>query len=346
MEAGTAMAAEARCPACGAAASRIFHEARSVPANSCLLLSTAAAARRCPRGDLRLAFCRGCGFVWNAAFDAARTRYTGRYEETQGFSPVFRAFHQDLARRLIARRGLRRRRILEIGCGKGDFLALLCELGDNTGVGYDPAYAPSRGSDAGGRAVYVRAFLTPETPPPPADLVVCKMTLEHVPDVAAFVGMARAALGDRRDAAAFFMVPDAARILRDCAWEDVYHEHCSYFAAGPLTRLFRAAGFRVLRVGAEFDGQYLTIEAAPAARLRRPASPEDLPELTRAVASFPKRLAASRGRWRRRLAALSRAGRRVVLWGGGSKAVAFLALVDRPGAVAAAVDVNPARRAL
>jgi len=67
-----------------------------------------------------------------------------RCEETQGFSPFFRAWHEGLAQRLIDRYSLRAKKIIEIGCGKGEFLALLCDLGHNRGIGFDPAYVPER----------------------------------------------------------------------------------------------------------------------------------------------------------------------------------------------------------
>ena len=40
---------------------------------------------------------------------------------------------------LIRRYDLRGKEVIEIGCGKGEFLSLLCEVGDNRGVGFDPA---------------------------------------------------------------------------------------------------------------------------------------------------------------------------------------------------------------
>ena len=67
----------------------MFHEVANVPTNSCILLETRAEALAYPRGDIRLAFCPNCGFVFNAAFDQRLTEYSGRYEETQGFSPTF-----------------------------------------------------------------------------------------------------------------------------------------------------------------------------------------------------------------------------------------------------------------
>ena len=78
------------------------------------------------------------GFIANLAFNPALTEYSARYEETQGFSPTFNAFHRALAERLIARYDLHGKDIVEIGCGKGEFLMLLCELGGNRGVGFDP----------------------------------------------------------------------------------------------------------------------------------------------------------------------------------------------------------------
>ena len=44
-----------------------------------------------------------------------------------------------LATEWTDRYGLRGRRILEVGCGKAEFLAMFCELAGATGVGIDPA---------------------------------------------------------------------------------------------------------------------------------------------------------------------------------------------------------------
>ncbi|MEM9748803.1 MAG: SAM-dependent methyltransferase, partial [Actinomycetota bacterium] len=51
----------------------------------------------------------------------------------------------------------------------------------------------------------------------------------------------------------------------------------------------------------------------------------------------PRRVA----EWRRRLQESHAAGRTTVLWGGGSKAVAFLTTLGVGDEIAAAVDINP-----
>src|SRR5215203_2323186 len=144
------------CPACGAGDLRIFHEQSGVPAHSVLMLPTRDEALGFPRGDLRLGFCEACGFVTNTAFDVTLNAYSPDYEESQAFSPRFRAFAEDLARRWIDTYDIRGKTVLEIGCGKGSFLQTICDLGGNKGVGVDPSARYDRLDDPDGRISLVQ----------------------------------------------------------------------------------------------------------------------------------------------------------------------------------------------
>jgi len=212
----TTAPATVRCRACEAPGVEVFYEVSGVPANSVLLMPTREEALAYPRGDVRLGFCRRCGFVSNVAFDPLLTRYSGRYEETQGFSDTFNAFHRRLAEQLVGRHDLHGKRIVEIGCGKGEFLSLLCAAGGNEGVGFDPAYVEERRpADAAGRVRFVADFYSERYAGERADVVCCKMTLEHIHDAAEFVAMVRRTIGYAPATLVFFQVPDAARILAD-----------------------------------------------------------------------------------------------------------------------------------
>lgn len=338
-------AAAPTCPNCRQGAMQVFHTARRVPANSCILLSTKEEALAYPTGDIALGFCPACGFVSNTAFDAKLTEYSGRYEETQGFSPTFQRFHRDLADRVIERFKLAGRDILEIGCGKGEFLLLLCENGRNRGVGYDPGYRADRFAPAPGENVrFVADFYTEKCTDTAADFVCCKMTLEHIPTTLEFMRNVRAAQGDR-PAEIFFMIPEAQRILRDCAFEDVYYEHCSYFSPHSLEHLFRAAGFFPTAIGFEYGGQYLTIAADTRDKgAGRLSGDGDLPELAAWVAKFPSLLEKQVRFWRGRFAAFAAEGKKAVIWGSGSKGVSFLTTLGLQDEIAAAVDINPHRQ--
>jgi hypothetical protein len=138
------MSERTACPSCTSRDLRVFHRAKGVPVNSCLSLETREEALAFPRGDIALAFCQSCGFIFNAAFDESLLEYSERYDPTQAFSGTFNRWHLKLAESLVERYGLQGKRIIEIGCGKGEFLTMLCELGANSGVGFDPAVDPER----------------------------------------------------------------------------------------------------------------------------------------------------------------------------------------------------------
>ncbi len=336
------------CPACGEAEMAIFHEAKGVPANSCILLSSPEEARAYPTGDIRLGFCNACGFIYNTAFDLKKTEYSGRYEETQAFSETFNAFHIALADRLIARHGLQDKDVLEIGCGKGEFLVLLAERGGNRGVGIDPGIDPARiDPSMSGQLTFIADFYSETYGHHPVDFLACKMTLEHIPHAQEFVTTVRKGLGDQFGSIVFFQVPEARRIVGECAFEDIYYEHCAYFSPGSLGRLFRRTGFDVCDIAIEYGDQYLTIEARP-----RPSSAamapvleieDDLGLLREDVARFAARFQSKLDHWRAVLASARQKRETVVLWGSGSKAVSFLTTVDTEGVVAHVTDINPRR---
>src|SRR6266481_1359504 len=91
------------CPNCGSVGCCYpFYEVRDVPTNSCLLVEDRARALDFPTGDIALSVCRGCSFIFNAAWDPHCTIYSDQYEETQGFSPTFNAFNRAIAEELIS----------------------------------------------------------------------------------------------------------------------------------------------------------------------------------------------------------------------------------------------------
>ncbi len=324
-----------------------FFDLTDVPVSSCILVDTEDDARGYPRGDIVLASCRECGFIRNVAFNPGLVRYSSRYEETQGFSPTFRRFQADLANELIERHDLRGKHVLEVGCGKGEFLGLLCGSGPNQGVGYDPSFDPSRGVlDDVPSATVKREFFSESYDGPAADLICSLMTLEHVHDPIGFArAMARAARADG-SSVGYLQVPESIRILERCAFEDIYYEHCSYFTPRSLTGLVRRQGFEVTRVRALYEGQYLGVEFRFSSGRggERPSAEEaEVAHVDALVSSFSRRFTLRVADWSRTLDEATAAGR-IVLWGSGSKAVAFLSAVDSGRRVSGVVDVNPHKR--
>jgi hypothetical protein len=333
-----------RCPNCSSTGGcRSFYEVLGVPTNSCLLIDDRARALDFPIGDIVLAVCSGCGFIFNAAWDAQRTVYSDQYEETQGFSPTFNAFNRTIAEELVSSYDIRGKTVLEVGCGKGEFLNLICELGGNRGIGYDPSFVPAR-QRSKQDVRFMREFFTEETNEVAPDLLCCKMTLEHIGQTRRFLASVRS-VANRKDSVIFFQVPDVGRILGEGAFWDVYYEHCSYFSATSLKHLFAGTGFAVRRIWTGYDGQYLMIVTSPAEHgsVLTSGDEDSVAAINRLCSRFAVAVAHSRAAWRSRLSNWGAVGQRTVLWGSGSKAVAFLTTLGVHDEIEHVVDINPYR---
>ena len=341
------------CRSCGERRSFVFHEIERVPLHCCQLIESREEALRAPTGRLRLSFCDACGFIQNDAFDPSEIDYSESYEDSQAFSPRFLSFARDLASRLVETYGLRDKDIVEIGCGKGDFLKLLCEIGGNRGVGVDSAYVEGRlQSEALDRIEFIRDFFPLADRQLRGDLLCCRHTLEHLAQVRDFTDTVRDSLRGAEDTTVFFEVPDVTRVLDELAFWDLYYEHCSYFSPGSLARLFRASGFRVLRLERGFEDQYVLLDARPAGSQPAGSSPEappgapfeledDLARLRAAVERFVERVPPALAGWQQRLEAHRSEGLKTVLWGAGSKAVGFLTTLSGETGIEYLVDINP-----
>jgi SAM-dependent methyltransferase len=333
------------CPNCGETGRLTeFYEVSQIPVHSVILMDHREEALAYPKRDLTLACCERCGFIFNGVFDPTVHEYSARYEETQGYSEVFNAFADRLARDLINRHDLRGKRIIEIGCGKGEFLTHICELGENEGIGFDPAYVADRSrAKRTGRVSFIQDFYSEKYNNYQADFVCCKMTLEHINETGTFIRMLRDNLEPNPETLVFFQVPDVTRVLEERAFWDVYYEHCSYFNAESLRFLFETSGFEVLDLWNDYDGQYLMIEARPTFLTSNDSTYQREGEnsVFALVDDFKNDVRRLRASWVDYLSAQASRSKTVVLWGGGSKAVAFLTTLQASAEVSCAVDINP-----
>ena len=143
----------APCPCCGAGGAETIYQVAQVPVHDVLLMRTRVDAVNGEKGDIALTLCATCGFLWNSRFDRSLLDYGLGYESTQALSPTFNDFHTRLAHDLVDRFDLAGKSIIEIGCGQGEFLSMLCELAGASGTGFDPAYA---GRQQAGPVRYVK----------------------------------------------------------------------------------------------------------------------------------------------------------------------------------------------
>ncbi len=333
------------CPSCNTPGMEVFYKAKSVPINSCLMFSSQQEAVAFPRGDVVLGFCKSCGFISNLAFDPSKVDYASLAPEEQGFSGTFNAYAQRLVAHLIDTYDLHNKHVSEIGCGRGDFLALLCELGNNYGVGIDPSTV-SGGvqSKALDRMMFIRDYFSERYAKYLGDFVCCRHTLEHIPNTAQFVNSVRTSIG-ANNTPVFFEVPDIGRILNEVAFWDIYYEHCSYFNLKSLGQLFRFCNFEVTNLVKDYFDQYLLIEAKPVTEPSNKVfdKEESVEETAKMVALFSARCQDKLNTWKKELKRIKDEKKRAIVWGSGSKCVAFMTTLEISDEIQYIVDINPHR---
>jgi SAM-dependent methyltransferase len=323
----------ALCPACQVLVTTSpGYELADIPVQSVRLVDSHAEACAFPLGNLALLECENCSLVFNRDFEPATQIWDSHYEETQAHSARFRRYSAGLADRLIERWDLQNKRILEIGCGKGHFLAELCRGGRNQGLGIDPAFVAERGpTDLGSVRYESEVFRTSHLDFKP-DLVVCRHTLEHIADPAILLSQ----LASQPDIAIFIDVPNFDLIARQGAFWDVYYEHCNYFNAHSLAVLLRRFNIACDEIDTDFDEQYLLAFGHTGASIVTPARAAAEP-------GFAFRTANRMRVWTGQIRQWNQQGKVILLWGGGSRAVAFLSGIGPQAAhsVAGVVDINP-----
>jgi hypothetical protein len=309
------------------------------------LFSTAEAARNVARGTISLRVCEDCGFVFNAEFDPSLLDYGDHYDNTQSYSPAFKQHVDGLVDELVQRQGVRGRRIVEVGCGKGEFLKRLVLWPDsaNRGMGFDPSYAGPE-TDLGGRLKFQRTFYQPRETEFTAEVVVCRHVIEHVLDPIELLKSVRTGVVNLPTTQVFFETPCVEWILRHRVFWDFFYEHCSLFSAVSLATAFQLAGFSVESVRHVFSGQYLWLQARPAVGTKTPQRNSHVSNVSDRAMALGWRERQTVAQWRSELTSQNAKGR-VAVWGAGAKGVTFCNLAD-PDAhlIDCVVDMNPAKQ--
>jgi SAM-dependent methyltransferase len=333
------------CPLCASPSPQVFFQRRNVPVHQNLVCASAEEARQFTRGDLLLSFCQACGFVFNAAFNPNSLRYSSAYDTARNCSPYFQGYLTELAESLLAKYRLSGKALIEVGCGKGEFLRLLCKDGRNRGIGFDPSYVGPDTAEQGA-VRFIRAFYDSQQTQFAPDFVCCRHVIEHVQSPLDMLRAVRQAIGNRLNSNVFFETPALPWILDTVTFWDFFYEHCSYFTAENLTWAFEQAGFQVLEAHSAFDAQYIGVEAKPAwgDSTAAATSPRLVPELWSKIQSFLARLKERMEACEETIDFFNKAGG-CAIWGAAAKGTTLVNLIDPENRrIRFLIDLNPAKQ--
>jgi SAM-dependent methyltransferase len=328
------------CPICLNNQVKTFLQRCDVPVHQNIPFADIESAQSAQRGDLTLGICQNCGFIFNQEFDASKLNYGSDYDNNQNHSAAFTHHISQLVSSLIEQKNVRNCKIVEVGCGQGEFIRKLVtpiEWG-NQGYGFDPSYVGPH-SDLDGRLSFAQRYYGADCADIAADVVICRHVIEHVPNPLAMLEAVGQALSSSKNARVFFETPCVEWILHNQVFWDFFYEHCSYFTTASLRHAFELAGFRVDRVDHIFGGQYLWLEATFTGKSQSQVT--DRTEIMTLAQDFQQQSDRLATEWQNKLQTLGKDGQ-VALWGAGAKGVTLANLVDpQQDLIDSIIDLNP-----
>jgi SAM-dependent methyltransferase len=196
--------------------------------------------------DLYLDVCTHCGLVRQAAGGGPKAYV----EVTRSTSLQFPKYVHDLIAKLRSSGVGLDDLVLEIGANDGLFMTALRDAGFNNLVGVEPSQDLAAAAQAKGHTV-VCDYFGPGLVPVllaahgPARAVICRHTLEHVPQPDTFVAALAQCL-DGGNALALVEVPDGSAIPDLLNVYEFWDEHLFCFSQNNLVRLLQRAGLQVV----------------------------------------------------------------------------------------------------
>jgi 2-polyprenyl-3-methyl-5-hydroxy-6-metoxy-1,4-benzoquinol methylase len=197
---------------------------------------------------IELEYCKSCGFIRQVPDRMIRLNYERIGRRTAQQLPPYTAdILSSLSRFGVNGDGF----ILEVGANDGTFLKELRAQGYLNLVGVEPSRQLADATRKAGfdiRDAYFDQKLAADIRKDRggARAVICRHTLEHVPDIVEFTRAVAAVLA--ADGVAVIEVPDADWLVTRLFAHEIWDEHISYFRPRSLAALLGHCGLRPVRL--------------------------------------------------------------------------------------------------
>lgn len=219
----------------------VIFRSKNIPVAQNVLAPTIEASLSRQMVDVKIEQDIKTGIVINSCFVPANI-YDANYENTQSYSGVYRKV---LQRTIEYLSDYCEGPFLEIGCGDGEFLKLLCARTLNQIQGFDPALSDE------GDVRFTKGYFDIDKLKIAPKTIILRHVLEHMDDPLNFLQMLKSHFPKSK---IYIETPNFDWKIQNNFFLDFYNEHKFYFTKYDFERMFSHSG----KISTIFGGQYLS----------------------------------------------------------------------------------------
>lgn len=269
--------------------------------------------------DLLIYQCRFCGLVQHAL---PAVPYHKDAIRAVAFSEQMRSFRLGQLQDWLEKTGLKHRRILEIGCGKGEYLTLMRAAGATQVSGLEHGrqaveHARAEGLDV--RQGYLDATFQSPWPTPFEGFAIFSF-MEHWPDLTGSLRRLHGLLS--QGACGLVEVPNFQFVLQSKLYSEFTPDHIFYFEPATFAMVLEMNGFAVERMDSVWHDYILSAQVTK-------KKPLDVSGLARQQAAVVAEVRAFVDRFH---------PHEVVVWGAGHQALAVMSMAQLGTSISHVID--------
>jgi len=281
--------------------------------------------------SLNIALCNNCLLISNIGYN---NNDDSLYNDNYYYAPseiseVEKEFQFKLAKQINNHINLKKKTILEIGCGDGFFLNQLTKYAIH-GIGYDPSAACDRAMKYEKLDIYKEIFLPNKSSFNNADFFVLRHILEHLENPTKFLtSLANNNSSNTSSQYLYIEVPNAKFCMENNMYFDFYYDHIFYFNKFTLSKILSNSGWSPLYNIFGDDNEFLGIvskkkQSKIIDELHYPFDSKYIP--------LAKRFKKGFNFWKEKLleilSEINNSKKTFAIWGTGARGVSLLSNID------------------
>lgn len=269
--------------------------------------------------------CNGCGLVQTAQV-LEDDHYTDSFWSASHIKQMV-SHQKQQAIKFIDNYRLKGKRVVDIGCGDGNYLDFIRQAGA-LAFGVEPALAEAKIATNVHNHIVFTSYVGKDFPVPeaPYNAFVARQVLEHIPDINDFLQGIRKSLTP--DGLGLIEVPNFEQTLSQQRFYDFFTEHVNYFTERTLRLAVEQNGFKVIEVIRSMNGEYLEayikVDSILEVNQLRLSKDSLLNNLQLFIDNNHK------------------AGKKIALWGAGIKGITILSLLEKKD-IDYVIDSDPSK---